>query len=280
MGRLGWLGKEPSGGRACPPALAVMRRIPQEGRMKTRAAVLREMGKDWEIVELDLDGPKAGEVLVRFVAAGLCHSDDHVRTGDIPVRYPIVGGHEGAGIVEETGAGGHPASAGRPRGLLVPAGLRALPVLLPRHDQPVRSRRAAAWTTACRTARSGSTATARTSARCACSARSPSGRWCPSIRASRSTTDLPLETVALVGCGVPTGWGTAVNAGDVRPGDTAVVYGIGGVGINAVQGAAFAGAQARHRGRPAGRQEGDGCQARRHPHRGRRRRPRRSSSPR
>jgi len=73
--------------------------------MKTRAAVLRDMGKDWEITELDLDPPKDGEVLVRFVAAGLCHSDDHLRTGDIPVRYPIVGGHEGAGIVEETGAG-------------------------------------------------------------------------------------------------------------------------------------------------------------------------------
>ncbi len=55
--------------------------------------------------------------------------------------------------------------------------------------------------------------------------------------------DLPLETVALVGCGVPTGWGTAVNAGGVRPGDTTVIYGIGGVGINAVQGAAFAGAR-------------------------------------
>ncbi len=73
--------------------------------MKTRAAVLRDMGKDWEIIEMDLDPPKDGEVLVRFVAAGLCHSDDHLRTGDIPVRYPIVGGHEGAGIVEEVGVG-------------------------------------------------------------------------------------------------------------------------------------------------------------------------------
>ena len=58
--------------------------------MKTRAAVLRDMGKDWEIIELDLDPPKEGEVLIRFAAAGLCHSDDHLRTGDIPVRYPIV----------------------------------------------------------------------------------------------------------------------------------------------------------------------------------------------
>src|SRR5207253_9821933 len=73
--------------------------------MKTKAAVLRELGKDWEITEMDLDPPKAREVLVRWVAAGLCHSDEHLRTGDIPVRYPIVGGHEGAGVVEEVGAG-------------------------------------------------------------------------------------------------------------------------------------------------------------------------------
>src|SRR6202046_5416552 len=71
--------------------------------MKTRAAVLRDVGKPFEVVELDLDEPKTGEVLVRFAASGLCHSDDHLRTGDIPVRYPIVGGHEGAGVVEQVG---------------------------------------------------------------------------------------------------------------------------------------------------------------------------------
>src|ERR1700722_15745365 len=73
--------------------------------MKTRAAVLRDLGKPFEIVELDLDDPTTGEVLVRFAASGLCHSDDHLRTGDIPVRYPIVGGHEGAGVVERVGEG-------------------------------------------------------------------------------------------------------------------------------------------------------------------------------
>ena len=102
--------------------------------MKTRAAVLRDVGKDFEIVELDLDEPKAGEVLVRFVASGLCHSDDHLRTGDIPVRYPIVGGHEGAGIVEKVGPGVTRLARRRPRCHLVAAGLRALPVLLPRPD--------------------------------------------------------------------------------------------------------------------------------------------------
>ena len=73
--------------------------------MKTRAAVLRGVGQDFEIAELDLDPPKAGEVLIRYVAAGLCHSDEHLRHGDIVPRFPIVGGHEGAGIIEEVGEG-------------------------------------------------------------------------------------------------------------------------------------------------------------------------------
>ena len=73
--------------------------------MKTRAAILRGVGQDFEIAELDLDPPKAGEVLIRYVAAGLCHSDEHLRHGDIVPRFPLVGGHEGAGIIEEVGEG-------------------------------------------------------------------------------------------------------------------------------------------------------------------------------
>ena len=65
--------------------------------MKTRAAVMWEAGKPWDVVELELDPPKAGEVLIKFAASGLCHSDDHARTGDLPGNYPLVGGHEGAG---------------------------------------------------------------------------------------------------------------------------------------------------------------------------------------
>jgi hypothetical protein len=63
--------------------------------MKTKAAVLRAVGQPFEITELELDEPKAGEVLIRYVAAGLCHSDEHLRHGDIVPRFPIVGGHEG-----------------------------------------------------------------------------------------------------------------------------------------------------------------------------------------
>jgi S-(hydroxymethyl)glutathione dehydrogenase/alcohol dehydrogenase len=209
--------------------------------MKTRAAILREVGKQWEVTELDLDPPKAEEVLVRFVAAGLCHSDDHLRTGDIPVRYPIVGGHEGAGVVEEVGAGvsrlkpgdhivcsflpacGHCRFCARGQTNLCDLGALLVDNCLP--DGTFRFH----------------------------SGGEDLGQMCLLGTFSQWATlsqhscikvddDLPLETVALVGCGVPTGFGTSVNAGGVRPGDTVVIYGIGGVGINAVQGAAIAGA--------------------------------------
>src|SRR3974390_848785 len=72
--------------------------------MKTRAAVLRKGGTPWEITELDLDGPKANEVLIQMEAAGLCHSDEHIRARGF-ARLPLVGGHEGAGVVVEAGSG-------------------------------------------------------------------------------------------------------------------------------------------------------------------------------
>src|SRR6201994_1400860 len=210
--------------------------------MKTRAAVLRDMGKDWEVIEMDLDPPRGGEVLVRFAAAGLCHSDDHLRTGDIPVRYPIVGGHEGAGVVEEVGVG---VSRLKP-------GDHVVCSFLPTCGH-------------CRFCAQGMTNLCDLGALFVDNCLPDGtfrfhadgedfGQMCllgtfseRSVVSEHSCIkiddDLPLETVALAGCGVPTGWGTAVNAGGVRPGDTTVIYGIGGVGINAVQGAAFAGAR-------------------------------------
>lgn len=73
--------------------------------MKMNAAVLWEFNAEWKVEEVDLDGPQDGEVLVSLGAAGLCHSDHHVRTGDLPAPLPIVGGHEGAGVVQEVGPG-------------------------------------------------------------------------------------------------------------------------------------------------------------------------------
>jgi alcohol dehydrogenase (nicotinoprotein) len=214
----------------------------EDGDMKTRAAVLRELGKPFEITELELDGPKTGEVLVRFVASGLCHSDDHLRTGDIPVRFPIVGGHEGAGVVEAVGEGvtrlrpgdhvvasflpvcGHCRFCAQGKTNLCDLGRFLVDNCLP--DGTFRFHDGGADV----------------------------GQMCLlgtfsqySVVSESSVVqiddDLPLEVVALAGCGVPTGFGTAVKAGEVRPGDTTIVYGIGGVGVNALQGAAYAGAR-------------------------------------
>ena len=74
--------------------------------MKTRAAVMWEAGKPWDIIELELDPPKAGEVLIKFAASGLCHSDDHARTGDLPGNYPLVGGSSSSSTMSH----GFPAS--------------------------------------------------------------------------------------------------------------------------------------------------------------------------
>ena len=71
--------------------------------MQTEAAILWETGKEWSVEGIDLDPPKAGEVLVELTASGMCHSDEHLVTGDLPFALPIIGGHEGAGIVKEVG---------------------------------------------------------------------------------------------------------------------------------------------------------------------------------
>jgi S-(hydroxymethyl)glutathione dehydrogenase/alcohol dehydrogenase len=210
--------------------------------MKTRAAVLRDVGKPFEIVELDLDEPKTGEVLIKFAASGLCHSDDHLRTGDIPVRYPIVGGHEGAGVVEKVGVGVTRLAVGdhvvasflpvcgkcrfcaRGQTNLCDLGRFLYDNSLP--DGTYRYHEGS----------------------------SDFGQMCllgtfsqyavlSEASVVKIEDDIPLELACLVGCGVPTGFGSSVKAGEVKPGDTTVVYGVGGVGANALQGAAIAGAR-------------------------------------
>ena len=95
--------------------------------MKSRAAVLWEIGKEWDVVDMDIDGPGPGEVLLKTKVAGMCHSDEHVVTGDMLMpHYPCIGGHEGAGEVLEVGVGvtsvapgDHPSSA---RKLIIASG--------------------------------------------------------------------------------------------------------------------------------------------------------------
>jgi len=210
--------------------------------MKTKAAVLWGPGGKWEVEELELDEVRAGEVLIRFVAAGLCHSDEHLRHGDIVPRFPLVGGHEGAGIIEAVGPG-----VSR-----VKVGDHVVCSFLPSCGH-------------CRWCSTGQQNMCDTSANILVGDRPDGsfrfhgkgqdlGAMCflgtfaqhsviPEGSCVVVDKDIPLEVAVLVGCGVPTGWGSSVYAAEVKPGETVVIYGIGGIGINAVQGAAHAGAR-------------------------------------
>ena len=210
--------------------------------MKTKAAVLMGEGKPFEIMELDLDGPKEGEVLIKYTAAGLCHSDLHLTDGDLPPRYPMVGGHEGSGIIEEIGPGVTKVKPGdhvvcsfvpscgtcrycsTGRQSLCDMGATILEGMLP--DGTFRFHGGGQDFGGM------------------CMLGTFSERATISEHSVVKVDDwLPLDKAVLVGCGVPTGWGSAVYAGNVRAGDIVVIYGIGGIGINAVQGAVHAGAK-------------------------------------
>src|SRR5215469_3617184 len=197
--------------------------------MRTRAAIIREPGKPWEVTELSLDEPRQGEVRIAFKASGLCHSDEHIQTGDSTGRLPMVGGHEGAGVIEAVGpgvtrvkAGDHVVCSFIPncgtcrycatgRQSICDMGATILEGYLPGERFPISG---------------------------------PRGQYgvIHQNSAVKVDDDLPLDKAVLVGCGVPTGWGSAVNTAGVAPGDTVAVYGVGGIGINAVQGARYAGA--------------------------------------
>jgi NDMA-dependent alcohol dehydrogenase len=228
--------------------------------MKCQAAVLRGIGKDWEICNITLDPLRAGEVLVKTAVAGICHSDDHFATGDmvpgpeiaemlrasgieVPEVFPLLGGHEGAGIVAEVG----------PEVRSVRPGDRVAMSYIPACG-------------ACRWCVSGMTYLCDLGAGMLTREMTTDG----TVRRHLDDEDLlamcqlgtfaeylvtseksvikiddaiPMHAAALVSCGVTTGWGSATVAAGTEPGDTLVVIGIGGVGMNALQGARAAGAK-------------------------------------
>src|SRR5215469_125070 len=214
----------------------------EDEAMKTKAAVLYGMHEKWQIEELELDPPKAKEVMVRLTASGLCHSDEHLVTGDIPMPFPVIGGHAGAGVVVEAGAMvPHVAegdsvvlsflpACGRcsycARGMQNLCDLGAFLINGPQLDGTYRFH-----------------------------ARDQGlGQMCllgtfaeytvvPGQSVVKVDDGTALDKAALVGCGVTTGYGSAVRTAEVKAGDTVVVMGIGGIGINAVQGARIAGAR-------------------------------------
>lgn len=213
--------------------------------MLTRAAIIRESPGKYEVVDIDLDAPRQGELQVKLVAAGLCHSDDHLRSGDIPPGHlPIVGGHEGSGIVEAVGPntpgweiGDHVVfsfipSCGKCRwcneGMTNLCDLGAHLLLGSRFDDLDSFRFTLPDGTEVGQNCSVGTFAERTVV--------------PVDSAIKVAKDLPLDVLCLLGCAVGTGWGSAVYAAETKPGDVVVVMGVGGVGMNAVQGAVHAGA--------------------------------------
>ena len=210
--------------------------------MKTNGAVLWEYGSNWSVEELELDQPGDGEVLLSWEATGLCHSDEHVRTGDLPAPLPILGGHEGAGVVQEVGPGmrdlkpgDHVVASflpacGRCRfcatghqnlcdlGALLMSGLQADGT----YRRRIRGQDLGVMSFVGTFSQYGVVTDA---------------------SLIKIDDDLPLSRACLLGCGVTTGWGSAVNTANVRPGDTVVVIGLGGIGSGAVQGARLAGAE-------------------------------------
>ncbi|MEB3031802.1 NDMA-dependent alcohol dehydrogenase [[Mycobacterium] nativiensis] len=213
--------------------------------MKTQGALLWEPGTNsgWSIEEIEIDPPKRREVMVKLAASGICHSDNHFDDGVIPLEWaPILGGHEGAGVITEIG----------PEVEDLEVGDHVVLAFLPscgHCDMCVAGKSNMCVLGAGILGGTAPDGTHRVHARgqgvgCA----SFLGTFAPYVCAPVDAVikigkDIPLDKAALIGCGVPTGWGSSVYAADMQLGDTVVVVGIGGVGINAVQGAVLKGAR-------------------------------------
>jgi S-(hydroxymethyl)glutathione dehydrogenase/alcohol dehydrogenase len=211
--------------------------------MRTRAAVCYEAGKPLVVEELELDGPKAREVLVELRATGVCHTDEFTRSGADPEGlFPVVLGHEGAGVVVEVG-----------RGVTsVAVGDHVIPLYTPecRACKSCLSRKTNLCTAIRATQGKGvmPDGTSRLSIRgrpvhhyMGCSTFSQYAVL-PEIAVAKVREDAPFDKICYVGCGVTTGIGAALFTAKVEPGSRVVVFGLGGIGLNVVQGARIAGA--------------------------------------
>ena len=209
--------------------------------MKTRAAVAWEAGKPLSIEEVDLDAPKAGEVLVRIVATGVCHTDAFTLSGADPEGlFPVILGHEGGGIVEEIGAG---VTSVKP-------GDHVIPLYTPECGK-------------CKFCLSGKTNLCQAIRVTQGQGLMPDGTSrfsikgkpilhymgtstfseytvLPEIALAKINPKAPLDKVCLLGCGITTGIGAVLNTAKVEPGSTVAVFGLGGIGLSVVQGAVMA----------------------------------------
>ncbi len=211
--------------------------------MKTKAAIAYAAGKPLEIATVDLDGPRAGEVLVEIKATGICHTDEFTRSGSDPEGlFPVILGHEGAGVVVDVGAGVKS----------VKKGDHVIPLYTPecRECKSCLSQKTNLCTAIRATQGKGvmPDGTSRFSIGkqmihhyMGCSTFS-NFTVLPEIAVAKIREDAPFDKVCYIGCGVTTGIGAVINTAKVEPGANVVVFGLGGIGLNVVQGARLAGA--------------------------------------
>jgi S-(hydroxymethyl)glutathione dehydrogenase/alcohol dehydrogenase len=223
--------------------VAANRTDEEELAMKTRAAVALEKSKPLSIMDVDLDGPKAGEVLVEIKATGICHTDEFTLSGADPEGiFPAILGHEGAGIVVDVGPGV----------TSVKKGDHVIPLYTPECRQcPSCLSRKTNLCTAIR-ATQGQGVMPDGTSRFAMGGQKlfhymgtstfSNFTVLPEIAVAKIREDAPFDKVCYIGCGVTTGIGAVLNTAKVEPGAKAVVFGLGGIGLNVIQGLRLAGA--------------------------------------
>jgi S-(hydroxymethyl)glutathione dehydrogenase/alcohol dehydrogenase len=211
--------------------------------MKTRAAVARQAGSILSLETVDIEGPKFGEVMVEVKATGICHTDEYTLSGADPEGlFPAILGHEGAGIVVEVGAGVASLKKGD----------HVIPLYTPecRNCKSCTSRKTNLCTAIRATQGKGVMPDGTSRFSCdgepvmhymGCSTFA-NFTVLPEIALAKVREDAPFEKICYIGCGVTTGIGAVFNTAKVAPGDNVVVFGLGGIGLNVIQGARIAGA--------------------------------------
>ncbi len=211
--------------------------------MKTRAAVAFEKGKPLEIVEVDLEGPKAGEVLVEIKATGICHTDEFTLSGADPEGlFPAILGHEGAGIVVDVGPGVTSVAKGDHVIPLYTPECRSCPSCLSRKTNLCTSIRATQGQGLMPDGTSRFSLDGKPIHHYMGCSTFSNFTVLPEIAVAKVRKDAPFDKICYIGCGVTTGVGAVINTANVEPGATAVVFGLGGIGLNVIQGLALVGA--------------------------------------
>ncbi|MBO6902710.1 MAG: S-(hydroxymethyl)glutathione dehydrogenase/class III alcohol dehydrogenase [Rhizobiaceae bacterium] len=211
--------------------------------MKTRAAVAFAAGKPLEVMEVDLEGPREGEVLVEIKATGICHTDEFTLSGADPEGiFPAILGHEGAGVVVDVGAGVTSVRKGDHVIPLYTPECRTCPSCLSRKTNLCTAIRATQGQGLMPDGTSRfSIGKDKLFHYMGCSTFA-NHTVLPEIALAKVDPEAPFDKICYIGCGVTTGVGAVLNTAKVTPGATAIVFGLGGIGLNVIQGLRLAGA--------------------------------------